>query len=246
MLKDKCYHVSMNNHYIYVWKEQGVAGSGLPFYIGQGTHSDKRKKYDRAFTNHRITGGISYAQKNANKLAKLGIPHIVEILYDNITQDEADELEKSLIIRLGRRINNTGILCNISEGADFKPHVVDAIRLKRADTLRKTLSDRVKSPLNYRTFAKVIEELSVTRYEYDGVIYKSISEICKIFNITRDMYYSRSSKGIDLIDSTNSTSKKQVVYDGITYSSYAELARAFNMRTNRVWQLLKEGRKLDE
>lgn len=241
-----CYNSTMNDHYIYVWKEQGVTGSGLPFYVGQGTHNIKRGKYDRAITNHRTTGGISYAQKNANKLAKLGTPHVVEILYDNLTQEEADELEKTLISRLGRRINNTGILCNISEGADFKPHLIDAVRLKRAETLRKTLSNRVKSPLNYRTFAKIIEELSITRYEYDGVIYKSINEICKKFNITRDMYYVRSTKGIDLIDSSNSTSKKTIEYDGKSYKSYHELARAFNMKANRVWQLLKEGRRLDE
>ena len=56
MMGRLCYNIGMNNHYVYIWKEPGVAGSGLPFYVGQGKHNESngfRSKYKRAHAKHK-------------------------------------------------------------------------------------------------------------------------------------------------------------------------------------------------
>ena len=84
----------MDNKYIYAWKEQGIAGSGLPFYIGQGTHR-VNSKYPRAYAIHYSgtqNGRLSYAQrkvtldrfndpiKKAEWYNKFNTPEVIEKL----------------------------------------------------------------------------------------------------------------------------------------------------------------------
>lgn len=104
-------------------KSRELLDQGFLFYVGQGTHQEN-SRYPRAYAIHldcNQTGRISYAQKKANKLARLGSPHVVEILYDDLTQAEADYMEKTLISRLGRKHIRTGILYNLSAGGDINP-----------------------------------------------------------------------------------------------------------------------------
>ena len=130
-----CYHLEMNDHYIYVWKEAGVAGSGLPFYIGQGKYQPK-SKYARANAPHwNSDKRLAYCQNKANKLARLGTPHVVEILYDGISQDEANRLEVLLIKRLGRLNIGTGILTNLSDGGEINPMNCPITRQKQLDAV---------------------------------------------------------------------------------------------------------------
>ena len=91
---------NLNNSYVYVWKEQGVCGSGIPFYVGKGTNT-KNNKYYRAYSYHKFSNGTpSYAQRKADILNNNLKPHIVEILYDNLTEDAALDIEQKIINRL--------------------------------------------------------------------------------------------------------------------------------------------------
>jgi len=77
---------------------------GTIFYIGIGTkinrayHFKNRSKFWKDFTkNHEFE---------------------VEILYENISYNEAKEIEKSLILSLGRKDQNKGNLVNQTDGGD--------------------------------------------------------------------------------------------------------------------------------
>ena len=74
-----------------------------PFYIGIG-ETEKR----------------AYIKSNRNdywkRIAKNG--YEVEILFDNLTWQMACEKEKEFISLYGRANNNTGILCNLTDGGD--------------------------------------------------------------------------------------------------------------------------------
>ena len=77
-----------------------------PFYIGIGTDT----KYQRAHSKHsrnmfwnRVVAKTDYE---------------VEILFDNITKEEAKIKEIEFIALYGKKINKTGILTNISDGGD--------------------------------------------------------------------------------------------------------------------------------
>jgi hypothetical protein len=74
-----------------------------PFYIGIG---DTEKR--------------AYIKSNRNeywkRISKKG--YEVEILFTNLTWDEACKKEKEFISLYGRSNNNTGILCNLTDGGD--------------------------------------------------------------------------------------------------------------------------------
>lgn len=80
----------------------------IPFYIGIG----KKKDYGRAYEDglqkrNKIWARITY--KTEWK---------VDILFDNITKEEASKKEQEFILLYGRIDNNTGILSNMTDGGD--------------------------------------------------------------------------------------------------------------------------------
>lgn len=84
-------------------------------------------KHTRLDTNEIFYIGISVNSKRAynksqrNKIWK-GIVsragYVVDIIYENLTWEEACEKEKELIKKYGRLDNNTGILANLTDGGD--------------------------------------------------------------------------------------------------------------------------------
>lgn len=76
--------------------------NGLPFYIGKG-------KGKRDQSKHRNP----YWKNISNKHG-----FIVKRLAENLSEVEAWDLEKKLIAKYGRLHNNTGCLCNLSEGGE--------------------------------------------------------------------------------------------------------------------------------
>ncbi len=166
-----------NDHYIYAWIDPNT---NLPFYIGQGKYQSKAK-YARAYAKHfNSNTRLAYCQNKANKLARLGTPHLVEILYDNVTQSIANELEESLIFIYGRRNTGTGILCNLTDGGETNPMNCEIIRKKhlyavnmpahianksakaKANSLkpgwlewnRKMMTDKMNDPVYYESWYK--------------------------------------------------------------------------------------------
>jgi hypothetical protein len=76
-----------------------------PFYIGIGSDEN----YNRAKTNTR-------RNKHWLNISKFGFE--VDILFDNLTWDEACEKEKEFIALYGRSDLGNGVLCNLTNGGD--------------------------------------------------------------------------------------------------------------------------------
>jgi len=232
----------MNNHYIYVWKEQGICGSGLPFYIGQGTHSKRNnyeKLYQRAYEVHKSSkNGLSYCQLKANKLARNGVPHIVEILYDNLTQDEANILEITLIKRLGKKIDKTGILYNICDGGYINIFESEYVRKKQKEccntpealenkskAMKKVLEDPAKYEKRKEQLLKAIKK---TKVIHNGTEYESIKECEKALEIPEGTGRNRLLKGfpIDYV-------AHQIEYNG-KKTTIKELSVKYNLTTFNI------------
>ena len=76
-----------------------------PFYIGIGSDEN----YNRAKTSTR-------RNKHWLNISKFGFE--VDILFDNLTWDEACEKEKEFIALYGRSDLGKGVLCNLTNGGD--------------------------------------------------------------------------------------------------------------------------------
>lgn len=85
-----------NNYYVYIH----VLEDNIPFYIGIGQNN-------RALDLKGRTERWNKAYNNKCKYA---------IIKDNITLENAEILEKELILKYGRKCDNTGTLVNIQEG----------------------------------------------------------------------------------------------------------------------------------
>ena len=75
---------------------------GLPFYIGKGKNKRDLSTYRNRFWK--------------NIFNKHG--YVVKRVKDNLTEEEAWDLEKELIKSYGKLIDGTGCLCNISDGGE--------------------------------------------------------------------------------------------------------------------------------
>lgn len=105
-----------------------------PFYIGIGT------KTKRAYSKHKRT---SYWTNIVNKS-----DYEVEILFDDLTWEDACKKEKEFIALYGRIDDNTGILVNLTDGGDgsygYKHRDEDLIKIG------KKSKGRIKSPEQIR------------------------------------------------------------------------------------------------
>ena len=75
-----------------------------PFYIGIGT--DEKRAYNKVSRN-----------EHWKRIAK-NTDYEVQILFYDLTLDEACEKEKEFIALYGRKNNNTGILTNLTDGGE--------------------------------------------------------------------------------------------------------------------------------
>lgn len=81
---------------------QYLREDGTPYYIGKGNGN-------RAWANHSRKNGSNILPKDKSK---------IEIIKDNLTEEEANIMEISLIERYGRKDLGTGILINLTDGGD--------------------------------------------------------------------------------------------------------------------------------
>lgn len=87
-----------NIYYVYTHTTE----DGIVFYVGEG-------KLDRYKSrSHRPEEWYNIVKANPN--------FVISIIKDNLTKEEAEDLERELIIKYGRSINNTGTLVNKSIG----------------------------------------------------------------------------------------------------------------------------------
>jgi hypothetical protein len=111
-----------------------------PFYIGIGSNNN----YDRAYNKHHRN---QYWKRIINKTK-----YKVDILFDNISWEEACEKEKEFISLYGRVDIGTGILCNMTNGGEgtngSKRNIESIIRIKKS-----------KSGINNPMYGKKISDI---------------------------------------------------------------------------------------
>lgn len=190
------------NHYIYRWSIDNT-----PIYFGQGSHN-KTSKYRRSRETHILSNGcLSYAE---NKRRKHLSYFTVDILFDNLTDEEANELEIFLINKYGKKFDRTGILYNMAEGGHINPLLNEAVRNKRL-AIFKTKEYRLKqSEANklkwkdpiYRNRRKSIGysigKLKSKPIEFNGVEYSSVRALSKHLGVAYETIRSRIKMGIPL------------------------------------------------
>ena len=159
------------------------------FYVGIG------KEVKRAFnkTNHRSKHWKSIINKTEYK---------IEVLFDNLTWNEACQIEQYLIKYYGRKDLKLGNLVNMTDGGDgtlghiriIKP-LTDETRKRMSDAQKRNgISKEQRDKMN-SGFKNMSEEsklsMSKTQFKPKKVInietseiYNSVKEVSKLFNIS--------------------------------------------------------------
>ena len=114
------------------------------FYVGIG---NKRRPYIKSKRN-------SYWK---NIVKKHG--YYVEILFENLKIEDAIELEVFLISLYGRKDNNTGVLCNLTDGGEGTVNVTESVRRKISES-RKGVSNL---PIDYVRTKEHCEKISLSK-----------------------------------------------------------------------------------
>ena len=138
----------MSTFYVYAYlrsKDSTTAKAGTPYYIGKGTGN-------RAFAKHHTP-----VPKN---------PENITFIQQNLTEEQAHNLETELILKYGRKDLNSGILHNRTNGGEgiSNPSVVTrqklsyAKRNESAETkLKRSIAakNRVRTPLSEETKKRI-------------------------------------------------------------------------------------------
>lgn len=143
-----------------------------PFYIGKGCR-------ERAWSNQssRLTLNKIKSIKN------LGQEPLVVIVKKNITEDQAFNIEKELISKIGRKDIKTGILTNQTDGGEgpSKRNVSFTTRLKISKGLKDTYRKEGSKLKGTHLTEKHKEKLSIGKLGSKNPMYnKSISEETKL------------------------------------------------------------------
>jgi hypothetical protein len=140
-------------YYVYVYMDTNKFGSyyyeGLdfsflyePFYIGKG----KRRRYLNHLNENNLNRN-TFLNNKLKKLLKLGLEPFIIKLYENLTEEEAYNIEIDLISKIGKRSEMKGPLTNLSDGGGGSPmkgkyHANWGKKLK--DSTKKKISEKLK------------------------------------------------------------------------------------------------------
>lgn len=95
--------------YVYIYLDPR-SNPPFPIYVGKG--KGNRSQFHKTRANNPIL------KRKIDKIMALGLEPIIEIYKDNLTDDEALNLEIKLISEYGRIDLGTGTLCNLTEGGE--------------------------------------------------------------------------------------------------------------------------------
>jgi hypothetical protein len=138
----------MNNYYVY----QYIREDGTPYYIGKGRNR-------RAWETHKRANG---SEMRPNDKAR------IQILKENLSEQDAWDLEDTLILEYGRQDLGTGILANLTNGGAGGQTVSSMARMGKNNprwgvkedpaTTKQRLDAmmRTKHLPNYATYKKAI------------------------------------------------------------------------------------------
>ncbi len=107
---------SENIYYVYMYIDPNTF---IPFYVGMG-------KCQRAYSHLKeanlfLTTGKKSNSRKLNKIVKLirkGQEPIIHFYVVDVSRNTASYVESSLIRKYGRIDNNSGVLCNMTDGGD--------------------------------------------------------------------------------------------------------------------------------
>ena len=110
----------------------------VPFYVGIGAHCPENKKetYRRAYSHDRNKYWKGVVAKTEYR---------VEILFENLSREQAIEKEKELIQLYGRVFLKTGTLTNLTAGGDGMFNLCESLRASISKKVSKALRGRKKS-----------------------------------------------------------------------------------------------------
>lgn len=120
----------MTDFYVYAWRRPDT---GVFFYVGKG-----RKARDSQLKDHN-----PIFMRIVRKLERNGLAPCVERLHENLTEAQAFEIERQLIVEYGRLNLKTGTLANLTDGGEGASGTIvgAATRLKVSETSRSRWAD---------------------------------------------------------------------------------------------------------
>ena len=231
-------------YYIYIYLNPRVNGiwSYKEFnfkfqliYVGMGVG-------DRWKVHLRITKSMKKKESNYTKfnliesLILSNTPPIIIKLFENISRDNAKLIEKEIIKHFGKLIDHTGILTNITDGADET----------RCNRLGKE-NPQSKKVYQYSLNGEFIKEWDCLR-EIGRIIgkpYNTIGDVCRGKTKTAHGYqwsYNFCNK-LDFVKRNDRPSRHKMVYkfdlDGMFIESYVSLIDACKKNNARKTNLSK-------
>jgi hypothetical protein len=148
----------MEHYFIYCYYDNRKSGNYEfsdicflyePFYIGKGKYTERRK-YSRVkqHLNEKRNRNFFKNGKINHIKEECGCIPFIEILYDNITEEEAILHEKELIAKIGRYNIGNGPLTNLTDGGEGSSGYIQSkeTKDKRVESLKKsTLMETLKT-----------------------------------------------------------------------------------------------------
>lgn len=137
-----------NKCYVYMHIRED---NNQPFYIGIGS----KPNFKRAFQS---SGRNFFWHKIVNQY-----PCISNVIYTDLSWKEACEIEINLISHFGRRDNNTGILCNLTDGGEGNLGTIFSEerknKISKALTGKKTSEEHKRKCRERRQTPETIEKI---------------------------------------------------------------------------------------
>jgi hypothetical protein len=159
------------NYYIYLHIKET---DSIPFYIGKGNGRRCFSKQSRSIYWSNIVNKHGYD---------------IVLIEDNLTNEQAIELEKYWINRIGRRDLNNGPLVNLTNGGEGTPNrpMSEENKRKLSDRNKdKTTSEAQKKAVGLRYKGKFGKDHNRSKSIVclkDGKIFGSMSEAERFYNL---------------------------------------------------------------